>query len=160
MRHDEAQREIILLEAYTNWCAEYRKEQDPQKFELFKMNLLQQVRNLSIDQEITLDENADQVASLEFYIDPLLKEVEHASQRRRHLEGDEYTAKVQRRQSFSLHQQERQQVPPQRGVRSSGGFVQSRASQIEQQQKQQQWYDRPWYERQPNHRRENPNLHP
>ena len=124
MPRDEAQRELILLEAYSNWCIEYGKTQDAQKFEFFKVNLLQQIRNLNIDEEITLDENADKVASLSFYMDPLLKEERHATQRRFLKQAEQ----VSKRQKAFLRYQ----------ARRAGGFVRSRSSQIE---------DHRWYER-------------
>jgi hypothetical protein len=75
LTRNEHRREVLLLEAYTDWCKEYHKVQDPEKYSIFKLNLFQQVINSpSVDDEIVLNENADQVANLDFYLETLRNE--------------------------------------------------------------------------------------
>lgn len=75
MTQKEHQREMIMLEAYYDWCREYGKRQDPMKFEFFKANLLEEVQRCgSIEEEIHLGEFADRRDNLEFFMEPVVEE--------------------------------------------------------------------------------------
>lgn len=60
MTQEEHRQEMLMLEAYYNWCREHNKRQDPQKFDVFKNNLLRAVSERgSLNEEIHLGEFAD-----------------------------------------------------------------------------------------------------
>ncbi|CAJ1941361.1 unnamed protein product [Cylindrotheca closterium] len=61
LTQEEHRREMLLLEAYHSWCQEYNKQQDPNKFEDFKQNLLHAVYESAnnLEEDFHLGEFAD-----------------------------------------------------------------------------------------------------
>lgn len=80
MTQEEHKQEMLMLEAYHNWCQHHNKRQDPRRFDAFKQNLIRAVIETegNMEREIHLGEFADCFPrSKNHCIEPLYSNGEH-----------------------------------------------------------------------------------